>query len=76
VLALIAEVERLRAELAPSATVKYGCHCDLEPEMEPDGCVIGTSHASDCRYAHRHAAKESCEYWQPIKIAAIEKEKA
>jgi hypothetical protein len=72
------EFDGIRISAAPAAgTVekdaeRFGCHCDLEPHMQPDDCVIGTSRASDCSYAHRHAVKESCEYWQPIKIAAIE----
>jgi len=50
--------------------VKYGCHCDLEPHMEPDGCVLDEDRAEDCVYARRHKSKESCEYWQPIKFGA------
>jgi hypothetical protein len=65
--ALIAYIDGRTAGTAPE---KFGCHCDLEDHMEPDDCVIGTSCAGDCAYAHRHANKEACEYWQPIKIAA------
>ena len=48
--------------------VAYGCHCDLEPHMQPDGCVIDTGRRQDCVYAGRHESKEQCEYWQPIAI--------
>ena len=70
--ALIAHIDAWGARLVGGATaaVKYGCHCDLEPHMEPDECVIGTDRAGDCSYAHRHANKEACEYWQPIRFAA------
>lgn len=49
--------------------VRYGCHCDLEPGMEPDECVINeygdiTGH---CIYAKPGARKEQCEYWRIIK---------
>ena len=52
--------------------VAYGCHCDLEPHMEPDGCVIDTGRRQDCFYARSKTnpvnKKEECEYWQPIKF--------
>jgi hypothetical protein len=55
---------------AGTAPEKFGCHCDLEPHMEPDSCVIDTNRREDCLYARGHATKEACEYWQPIKFAA------
>ena len=67
--------EALRATLpAPDGeAVAYGCHCDLEPHMEPDGCVIDTGRRQDCFYARSTtkpiSKKEECEYWQPIKFA-------
>lgn len=30
-------IEALKSE---NPSVRYGCHCDLEPGMEPDGCVL------------------------------------
>lgn len=33
--------------------VKYGCHCDLEDEQEPDGCVIDSNRFCDCVYANQ-----------------------
>ena len=56
--------------------VKYGCHCDLEPGMEPDGCVIDTHERGKCVYARRHDRKEQCEYWRPIKMPAPTKEES
>jgi hypothetical protein len=44
----------------------FGCHCDLEPHMIPDGCVIDTGKIHDCAYAHKFQAKEQCEYWIEI----------
>lgn len=48
----------------------YGCHCDLEPGMQPDGCVIGTERQGGCVYAEKYTAKEQCQYWQPIVMQA------
>lgn len=44
--------------------VEYGCHCDLEPGMEPDGCVIDEGRLNDCIYAEPNMRKEQCEYWK------------
>ena len=49
-------------------TVKYGCHCDLEPGMEPDGCVLDYNAPQDCVYAGGISRREECKYWQPIKF--------
>lgn len=53
-------------------SVRYGCHCDLEPHMKPDGCVIDSGDIYDCIHAGRltNAGKgrNECEYWQPIRI--------
>ncbi len=50
----------------------YGCHCDLEPHMKPDGCVIDEGRNSDCVYAKKLVregkGRDDCEYWQPIRI--------
>lgn len=66
---LLARVEAMRAEIhALVYTGEYGCHCDLEPDMKPDGCVIDEGRPQDCVYARRIERKEQCEYWQPIKV--------
>ena len=46
--------------------IKYGCHCDLEPVMEPDGCVIDENEHHKCIYAKFGMRKEQCEYWKII----------
>lgn len=46
--------------------IKYGCHCDLEPHMEPDECVIDEGRYHDCIYAKKGMRKEQCEYWKII----------
>lgn len=70
-------IKALRAALAEQAddkAVRYGCHCDLEPHMEPDGCVLDDGRPWDCVYAQRPGAtKEGCEYWKPIVVAARSK---
>jgi len=47
--------------------VKYGCHVDLDPGMEPDGCVIDEGRLQDCIYAKPEMRKEQCKYWRVIK---------
>lgn len=47
--------------------LKYGCHCDLEPDMKPDGCVIDEGVLSNCIYAKPNMRKEQCKYWRLIK---------
>lgn len=55
------------AKPTPTA-VKYGCHCDLEYGMEPDGCVLDYGKPEDCVYARLRGSKDKCEYWKPIQI--------
>ena len=45
---------------------KFGCHCDLDPGMEPDACVLDEGRPDDCIYAARLKRKEDCEYWREI----------
>ena len=44
--------------------LQYGCHCDLEPHMNPDGCVIDQGRPQDCIYEKRGMRKEQCRYWR------------
>ena len=52
--------------------VKYGCHVELDPGMEPDKCVIDEGHFDDCIYAKPGMRKEQCEYWRIVKPATAE----
>lgn len=49
---------------------RYGCHCDLEDGMEPDGCVLDEGRPQDCVYAgileRDGRTKEHCRYWKPV----------
>lgn len=45
---------------------RYGCHCDLDEGMKPDGCVIDEGNRHQCIYAKHITTKEQCEYWQVI----------
>jgi hypothetical protein len=47
--------------------VKYGCHVDLDPGMEPDGCVIDEDQPHKCIYAKAGMRKEQCKYWRIVK---------
>lgn len=50
--------------------IKYGCHCDLEEYMEPDGCVLDEGRPQDCVHARilvsEGKTKQQCAYWKPI----------
>ena len=45
---------------------KYGCHCELEEDMEPDDCVIDRGDLTGCVHAKEHMRKEQCKYWRLI----------
>lgn len=51
---------------------KFGCHCELDSNQEPDGCVIDDGLPDDCVHAIELARngkdKTSCKYWLPIKM--------
>jgi hypothetical protein len=48
--------------------LKFGCHCDLEPNMNPDGCVIDEGRPWDCVHAKALVSegkgKEYCSEWR------------
>ena len=50
--------------------VKYGCHCDLEPDQKPTSCVIMVDRIPDCIYAQgfiRQGLNQwNCKYWNPV----------
>lgn len=50
---------------------EYGCHCDLEPGMVPDHCVLDLDRPTFCDIALRlHADgkdKWSCPQWRAVK---------
>jgi len=56
----------LRALALAENRTRYGCHCDLEPHMQPDGCVIDDGRPQDCIYAAGAGRKERCEYWRIV----------
>lgn len=50
----------------------YGCHVDLGPNEEPDGCVVDYGDHADCIYATtktggKRRSKWGCPFWKPIK---------
>lgn len=47
------------------STANWGCHCDLEEHMTPDGCVLDDGRHQDCVYARSVTAKQQCQYWHP-----------
>ncbi len=54
--------------------VRYGCHCDLEPGMDPDGCVFdeGQGRIDDCARARALVAegkgRDACAEWRPVAV--------
>lgn len=63
-----ADAIRQAFELGKFDNIRYGCHCDLEDHMEPDGCVITDGRIADCVYAKKGMRPEQCEYWRPVSI--------
>lgn len=53
---------------ALGSTAKWGCHCDLEEGMVPDGCVMDDGRPQDCVYAKPGMHKQQCKYWLPVTL--------
>lgn len=51
---------------ANPGVLKYGCHCDLDPGAEPDGCVIDDGMLQNCIHAKPQMRKEQCDHWRLI----------
>jgi hypothetical protein len=50
----------------PAEESGYGCHLELEPDMEPDECVIDTEQFDDCMMTRSGLRdKLKCPYWCP-----------
>jgi hypothetical protein len=56
-------VKQMSGNIPP---LKYGCHVDLEPHQEPDGCVIDDGNFHNCVYAKPGMRKEQCKYWRIV----------
>lgn len=55
-------------KVSETLSERYGCHCDLEPGMAPDGCVIDEGRPQDCIYAKPGMKKEQCKYWKAMPV--------
>lgn len=57
---------------AVSIPEKWGCHCDLEPGMKPDGCVLDEGKPENCVYARMLLAdgksRDDCKEWRKIEV--------
>lgn len=66
------QASRERYVPKPAKDAGYGCHCDLDPGMKPDGCVIDMGALRNCVYAEKlidaGKSRDDCEYWQPIVV--------
>lgn len=58
--------DAIRQAFPSVESIKYGCHCDLDDGMAPDGCVIDEGRRRDCIYARKIERKEQCEYWRIV----------
>lgn len=51
---------------------RYGCHCELEEGIEPDGCVLDEGRPQDCVSAGKlfreGKGKEACSDWRPVNL--------
>jgi len=60
-------LKRMSASLENEADIKYGCHCDLEYDQKPDGCVLDEGKPYNCIYACDNIkTKWDCKYWKVI----------
>lgn len=57
------------ASLHSQPLVAFGCHCDPEPDMKPDGCVWDYGNPKDCVNASRGVKRDECEHWRPITLS-------
>ncbi len=52
------------------APVRYGCHVDIEPGLDPDECVMDFGAFDDCRIAKKlqleGKCKTDCPHWKPV----------
>ena len=52
--------------------IKFTCYCDLDDDMEPDGCVLDQHKPEDCIYAAKLRAagkgRNDCAEWRPIDL--------
>ena len=50
----------------------YGCHCDLDPGMKPDKCVLDEGRSFDCTKAQQllreGKGRNDCDEWKPIEL--------
>jgi NTP pyrophosphatase (non-canonical NTP hydrolase) len=53
----------------------YACHCDLEPDDNPDGCVFDGGQIHDCAVAVKlkkaGAGRNDCTYWRPLDFLPV-----
>lgn len=60
------------AVVAANQAKSFGCFCDLEPGMKPDGCVIDENRPDDCTSAGPLIAagkdKWSCKEWRVVEV--------
>lgn len=49
---------------------KFGCHCELDPSMKPDSCVIDEGRPGDCVNATllvgQGKGRNDCSEWRPV----------
>lgn len=59
----------------PTANEQFGCHCDLDPGMRPDDCVLDYGQPSECVHAMRLVSegknKWHCIEWRKVEETSV-----
>lgn len=66
----------LAAPIKKEQDLAYGCHCDLEPGMQPDGCVLDEGSPDDCVKARGITKREQCDEWRPVSLSIKKEQEA
>jgi hypothetical protein len=70
--AMLAAAPTPPVDAVPGEPVAMGCHCDLDPDSTPDGCVLDSGRPEDCTRTKsgKITRREDCDEWKPIRLAA------
>lgn len=61
------------AKFLEPTPLEHGCHCELDPGMKPDGCVLDEGRPEQCLHAkglvETGKGRDDCSFWRPIEFA-------
>jgi len=54
---------------------RYGCHCDIDVDEQPDGCVLDYGTPADCNFAifangRERKSRWTCRNWRVVETSA------